>query len=142
MDTTAREAQPDLDLRRIEAYLVQALSGLSQEYGLFLFLDQAWNPIGLMIAGQRRRDHVILPLDQVLGAGKAMGADALILVHNHPSGTLQPSAADIVATRFIEPRARAIGIALVDHWLVADGRSRSILCMKPPAGRTASSRQS
>jgi DNA repair protein RadC len=44
----------------------------------------------------------------------------VILLHNHPSGELKPSRADIDVTRDIEKALAVMGIALHDHLIIAD----------------------
>ncbi|HTJ12860.1 MAG TPA: DNA repair protein RadC [Dinghuibacter sp.] len=48
------------------------------------------------------------------------GATRLILCHNHPSGSLQPSPADIEATEKIRLGAATVDILLLDHIIVSD----------------------
>lgn len=48
-------------------------------------------------------------------------AESLVLVHNHPSGNLQPSAQDIDLTRRIKGAAELFGIRVLDHLII--GRS-------------------
>jgi len=48
-----------------------------------------------------------------------VGATALILVHNHPSGDPTPSRDDVEATRRIADAARALDICIHDHVIVA-----------------------
>jgi DNA repair protein RadC len=47
-------------------------------------------------------------------------AAAIILAHNHPGGSLKPSAADLDATRKIQNACEAISIRVVDHIIVAE----------------------
>ena len=58
------------------------------------------------------------------------GAVALILVHNHPSGNLKPSKADLEITEQLSAVGRILGIELVDHVIVASKGFTSI--MHPP----------
>ena len=52
------------------------------------------------------------------------GDDAVILVHNHPSGDPTPSRADIEMTKAIVEVARSLGIAVHDHLIVGkDGHA-------------------
>ncbi|MBN2275822.1 MAG: DNA repair protein RadC [Bacteroidales bacterium] len=46
-------------------------------------------------------------------------ASSIIVCHNHPSGNLQPSEADIQITRKIKDAATVMDIALLDHVIVA-----------------------
>jgi DNA repair protein RadC len=48
----------------------------------------------------------------------ALGAAALILAHNHPSGDPKPSRDDIEMTREIRKAAEALGIAIHDHLVI------------------------
>lgn len=43
---------------------------------------------------------------------------ALILVHNHPSGTLKPSNADIEITEKVKNGARLLDLQLLDHLII------------------------
>jgi DNA repair protein RadC len=45
----------------------------------------------------------------------------IILGHNHPSGHIEPSGADIQFTHKIEDAGRLIGIELLDHIIIGDG---------------------
>jgi DNA repair protein RadC len=44
----------------------------------------------------------------------------LILVHNHPSGTLKPSAQDIRHTKKIEAGGQILGIEIIDSLIITD----------------------
>lgn len=103
------------------------MAPLKHEHGLFLFLDHGRRPIAVMAVSQGRHDHVSLPIDGALATAQVLHAAAMIVVHNHPSGILRPSKEDVAVTAILMQRAEAIGIVLLDHWLVAGGRSRSIL---------------
>jgi DNA repair protein RadC len=54
------------------------------------------------------------------------GASAVILVHNHPSGVITPSTADIEITKQLVEAGRVIGINLVDHVIVGRGKFTSV----------------
>jgi DNA repair protein RadC len=47
-------------------------------------------------------------------------ADAVILVHNHPSGNCLPSRSDIKETGDIKKALDLFGISLLDHIIIAD----------------------
>lgn len=46
------------------------------------------------------------------------GAAAVILAHNHPSGTAKPSDADLAITRQLVEAGKLIGISLLDHVII------------------------
>lgn len=45
----------------------------------------------------------------------------IVIAHNHPSGLAWPSASDVCATRKLHRMFADLGIALVDHAIVAAG---------------------
>ena len=50
----------------------------------------------------------------------------IIVAHNHPSGTLTPSQADIDVTHRLKETGELIDIKLIDHILVTKGAYQSI----------------
>jgi DNA repair protein RadC len=54
------------------------------------------------------------------------GAAAVILAHNHPSGIVTPSQADIEITKHIIEVGKIIGIPVVDHVVIVNGKFISI----------------
>lgn len=54
------------------------------------------------------------------------GAVALILAHNHPSGIVKPSVADIEVTRQIVETGKIVGINLIDHVIISKNKFESI----------------
>ena len=55
---------------------------------------------------------------EVFRPALAYAAAAVILVHNHPSGNVTPSDADIVITKQLREAGKLIGIDLIDHVVV------------------------
>lgn len=53
-------------------------------------------------------------------------AAAIILVHNHPSGTPEPSGDDLRITARLQDAGRVVGIEVLDHIIVGDGRFVSL----------------
>jgi DNA repair protein RadC len=54
------------------------------------------------------------------------GAAAVILVHNHPSGSVKPSTADIEVTKQLIEAGKVLGINLVDHVIITSSGYASI----------------
>jgi len=59
---------------------------------------------------------------EVFRAAVVESAAALILVHNHPSGDPMPSLEDREVTRQLADAGRLLGIPVLDHVIVGDGR--------------------
>ena len=68
---------------------------------------------------------VIEPKEVLLDAIK-IGAPKIILLHNHPSGDSTPSKADYAVTDRIYECAEMMGINLLDHIIIGDGKFDSI----------------
>lgn len=63
-------------------------------------------------------DEAALHPRTVIGKAIEIGAAAMILVHNHPSGSPEPSRADIQITTRIAEAGRLLGIVVHDHVIV------------------------
>ncbi len=63
-------------------------------------------------------DHTPVYPREVVKRALELGASSLILVHNHPSGDVQPSKADIDVTKQIIDAARPLGIEVHDHLII------------------------
>ncbi len=58
---------------------------------------------------------------EVLGPALRIGASALILVHNHPSGGPTPSREDLRLTRQLADGAQLLDLRLHDHLIIGNG---------------------
>jgi DNA repair protein RadC len=84
-----------------------------------LFLDRK----NVLIKHERQQrgtiDHTPVYPREVVKRALELGASALILVHNHPSGDPTPSKADIAVTQDIKKAAAPLGVVLHDHVIIA-----------------------
>jgi DNA repair protein RadC len=71
-------------------------------------------------------DHTPVYTREVVKRALEIGASAIILVHNHPSGDPAPSPADIKTTKDIAKAAAVFDIALYDHLIIGRGRHVSL----------------
>ena len=63
---------------------------------------------------------------EVFRLAVANSAAAIIVAHNHPSGDPEPSAEDLALTRRLASAGALLGIDLLDHVVVGDGRYVSL----------------
>ena len=63
-------------------------------------------------------DEAAIHPREVIRRALDLGATALILVHNHPSGSPEPSRADIQITNRIAEAGRLLGITVHDHLII------------------------
>jgi len=91
-----------------------------------LFLDRK----NALIKDERQQrgtiDHTPVYTREVIKRALELGASALILVHNHPSGDPTPSNTDISVTKDIAKAAGVFDIAVHDHVIVGRGRHTSL----------------
>ncbi|NLR94896.1 JAB domain-containing protein [Flammeovirga agarivorans] len=57
---------------------------------------------------------------KVFGHALVAQASSVILVHNHPSGNLQPSSADIQFTNKIKAAGKYLELPVLDHLVISD----------------------
>lgn len=50
------------------------------------------------------------------------GAEEIIVAHNHPSGDLTPSKADLAATKELKDLAERLGVVFLDHLVMGAGK--------------------
>ncbi len=86
-----------------------------------LFLDSKNAVIADEVQQTGTVNHTPVYPREVIKRALELGATALIMVHNHPSGDPSPSKADIEMTRSVADAAGRLGITLHDHIVI--GRS-------------------
>ncbi|MDA1196131.1 MAG: DNA repair protein RadC, partial [Planctomycetota bacterium] len=64
---------------------------------------------------------------EVFGPAIRAAAGGVVLVHNHPSGDPEPSAEDVEVTRRLCAVGELVGIRVLDHVIIGDGRYVSFL---------------
>ena len=83
-----------------------------------LFLDKKNKLIADEVQQRGTVDHTPVYPREVIKRSLELGATALILVHNHPSGDPSPSTADVQMTRQINDVAKPLGIVVHDHIII------------------------
>lgn len=94
-----------------------------------LFLDRKNQVMGDEVQQTGTVDHVPLYPREVIKRALELGASALVIVHNHPSGDPTPSRGDIEMTLKIQKAAKPLGIELHDHIIIGKGKHSSLKSM-------------
>jgi DNA repair protein RadC len=110
-------------------YLRGAMAREANEQFRLLFLDRKNRLIGEEIQARGTVDHTPVYVREVVKRALELGATALILVHNHPSGDATPSRADIEMTREIARAAAPLGVTVHDHIIIGRGEPASLRAM-------------
>ena len=100
-------------------YLAVRLGGLEHEVFAVVFLDAQNRVIEYQEMFRGTVSQTAVYPREVVKAALALNASAAILVHNHPSGTAEPSRADELLTRTLKTALSLVDVRVLDHLLIA-----------------------
>lgn len=103
---------------RLLAYCRIAMAEQKVEQFRVLFLDRKNHLIADEPGTRGTVDQTPVYPREVVKRALELGASAVILVHNHPSGDPTPSKADIQMTRDVSEAAERLGIVIHDHVII------------------------
>jgi DNA repair protein RadC len=94
----------------------------TEEYMLML-LNRSNKVLGISSLSKGGTTGTVVDVKLLLQYTIKVNANAIILCHNHPSGNLQPSEADMTITRKVKDATKLIDIQLLDHLrIIPEGR--------------------
>ncbi|MEE4154723.1 MAG: DNA repair protein RadC [Erythrobacter sp.] len=99
-------------------YLATDMAHLTKERVRVLYLDSRNRLIDDHHHAEGSIDEAAIHPREVIRRAMDVGASALILVHNHPSGNPEPSRADIQITKRIAEAGHHLGVTVHDHVIV------------------------
>ncbi len=133
----ARAAAATLDDRRSYtspediAGLVKAeMSMLEQEEVRVAVLDARNHMLGIYTVYRGSVHTTPVRVGELLRDPVRLNASAMVLLHNHPSGDVTPSAHDIRLTKMLSDAGRLLDIDLLDHLVIGGGRFVSMRAAK------------
>ncbi|MGB7193555.1 DNA repair protein RadC [Collimonas pratensis] len=103
----------------VKQYLQLLLTNKPYESFLVLFLDVRNRLICADELFRGTLTHASVYPREVVKAALARNAASVMLAHNHPSGTLEPSTADHQLTQTLKQALDLIGVRVLDHFIVA-----------------------
>lgn len=95
-----------------------AIGELEHEEFWILYLNNANKVLHRSQLSKGGLTGTLVDVRIVMKKALELGAVALILAHNHPSGTLKPSQADKEVTQKLQSAAQALDIKVLDHLIV------------------------
>jgi DNA repair protein RadC len=110
-------------------YLQAAMAHRTTEEVRILFLNAKNMLIANEALWQGSVDEASVHVREVIARAIALGATALIIVHNHPSGDPTPSTQDIRLTRDLVEAGRHMKVTVHDHVIVGAGGRTSMRAM-------------
>lgn len=101
--------------------MVALMANLSVEESWCVFLNQASRTIKKQRISRGGLTCTAVDVRVVIKEALLCGATALVLVHNHPSGSIRPSREDDKLTKELNTACELMNIRMVDHVIVTDG---------------------
>lgn len=111
----------------VVSYCKTAMAHRDVEAFRVLFLDKRNTLVADEELARGTVDSVPVHTREVVKRALELGASALVLVHNHPSGDPTPSQADVTMTKKIKQGLEAVDIRLHDHLVIGKDRDASFV---------------
>lgn len=108
------------------AFLRARLRHLPYEVFACLYLDNRNRVLAFEELFRGTINGASVPPREVVRACLEHNAAAVILAHNHPSGTAEPSHADRAITRTLREALRLVGVRVLDHLVIGTGEPVSM----------------
>ncbi len=105
---------------KVYDYMKQRLADLPHEEFWTILLNRAGRVIDSIKISQGGTASATVESKLILRAAIQSLASAIILCHNHPSGTCKPSREDMSITRRIKDAAQLVEVSVVDHVIICD----------------------
>jgi len=106
----------------VSALVMEDMRYYKKEYFKIILLDTKNKVIDIMtISIGSLNSSIVHPREVFLEAVKKSSA-SIVLLHNHPSGEVQPSREDINITQRLIKAGEIMGIKVLDHIIIGDGK--------------------
>ncbi len=109
--------------RDVAEYLIHEMRGLEREVFMVVYLDASHAVLDSEILSQGTVNVNTVYPREVVRAALARNASALVIAHNHPSGSLTPSAQDERLTRTLHLVCSFMHLTLLDHLVIGQGET-------------------
>lgn len=90
-----------------------------QEECKIILVNRANCVLGIYELSKGGISGTVVDLRIILSVALKCNASGIILVHNHPSGNLQPSESDRKITRKLKDACNLFEISLIDHFIIS-----------------------
>lgn len=106
---------------------LKSMGGLQKEQLRGLYLNSRYQVVHEEIISVGSLTANIVHPREVFQPALEYGAVALIVAHNHPSGIVEPTGDDIIATKQLIAAGKVLGIDLLDHLIITDSTYISMI---------------
>lgn len=107
------------DLKIAGKYALSLFVGRTNEAFYALLLDAGYKLNNISLIAEGTLDETPVYPREIVSEALKHQAAAIILMHNHPGGTIKPSHRDMEATRRICEGLKFLSIKVIDHIIVA-----------------------
>lgn len=107
-------------------YVMDRMRHLKKEHFYILYLDTKHRLIGEEVVSVGSLDASIVHPREIFKSAVKRSASAILCMHNHPSGDPTPSPEDVAVTSRLCSAGKLLGIDVLDHIVVGDGRYVSL----------------
>ena len=111
----------------IAKYYMEKLKDLKKEYFIAVFLDSKNKIIKDEVISIGTLNSSLVHPREVFKEAIKNSANSIILVHNHPSGNVEPSDEDHRVNKVMVETGDIVGIKVLDHLIVGNGNFFSLL---------------
>lgn len=124
IDKPEKNVEKEIKLRSssdvVELKDVQAIRNAMREHLLFIGLDRANNVRNISLLGIGSTCNVVIDTKEIIRTALFSASDKVILVHNHPSNSTEPSVSDLHLTNVTKQLLDVFHIELTDHIIVTE----------------------
>lgn len=106
--------------------VMEDMRHLDREHFKVILLDSKNAVISIETVSVGTVNASIVHPREALRPALEKSATSMVLVHNHPTGNVSPSREDILLTKRFEKCGRILGIDVVDHIIIGDGKYKSL----------------
>lgn len=97
----------------------------SREHVIALYLDGSHRPVSYSLVATGSATECTIHPREIFQRAVLVGAKAVIMGHNHPSQSVEPSKSDYDITRRIRDAGELLDIKLLDHIVFSDSKHYS-----------------
>lgn len=102
------------------------LSDADRETMIVIALDTKHHPTCVHEVSVGSLDATIVHPREIFKTALLANASGIICLHNHPSGDPTPSIEDLAVTKRLQDAGKLLGVELIDHIVVGNGRFESL----------------
>lgn len=112
-------------------HFIQPLAHYSEEHFIAFHLDAKYQVIGYHEVSKGTLNASLVHPREVFKAALLSNAYAIIVAHNHPSGSVAPSREDIEVTKQLIAAGKIMGVLVADHCIVSSASMNSLRETEP-----------